>query len=309
MFFILTGFMVFGWWAAESLAPRKDLVPWLLGGIMLITSLNSSLSDLTRVFRRPRTILFLLLVLHVILPIPARLLGSLAFATHGELVAGLVLTAAIPVGVTSVMWSGIAGGNIALALSVLTIDNLLSPLILPATLFLFAGSSISFDARRLIIDLVLMVVLPALGGIFLYEVSGGRLHGRIRPVAGPAAKLALGLVLAINLANSKHAVQALTVPLWGILAGVFLLVTLGFVVSRYAAKAVRASRSTVITFAYAGGIRNLSAGIVICMRSFPPLTALPVLLGIFFQQPLAAIFHRLLLARRKSSPAARFPLE
>jgi len=309
LFFILVAFMGLGWLQADLLAPQKHLVPWLLAGIMWFTSLKSSFADLWRVFRHPRLILLLLLVLHLVLPIPARLLGSLWFSEHGELLAGLVLAAAIPVGVTSVMWSGIAGGNIALALSALTVDTLLSPLILPATLWVFAGAAVTFDASRLVFDLLLMVVLPAVAGILLHDFSGGMIASRIGWLAGPLSKLALGLVLAINLANSKHAVERLPVPLWQLLLCVFLLVIAGLILSMKAAEWTGQRRSVIVVFAYAGGIRNLSAGIVICMRSFPPLTALPVLLGIFFQQPLAALFHRWWRSRRKSSPETEFQLE
>jgi len=149
-----------------------------------------------------------------------------------------VLTAAIPIGVTSVVWTGLARGDVALALTALTIDTLLSPLVLPGVLTLFAGAEVEFDANRLMVDLLWMVVAPTVLGIWLHERTDGRIADRVQGWAGPAAKLALGAVLAINIANSRHALAALSFPFWRLLLTVLTLVLAGYLGGALLARAI-----------------------------------------------------------------------
>ncbi|MCM3783201.1 hypothetical protein M3231_09470 [Neobacillus mesonae] len=49
---------------------------------------------------------------------------------------------------------------------------------------------------------------------------------------------------------------------------------------------------------YASGMRNISLGLVLAMGYFSPQAAIPVVLGILIQQPLAAV-HLAILKRFK----------
>lgn len=41
---------------------------------------------------------------------------------------------------------------------------------------------------------------------------------------------------------------------------------------------------------FSGGMRNISAGAVLAVSYFPPAVAVPVVLGMLFQQTLASIY-------------------
>ena len=74
----------------------------------------------------------------------------------------LVLEYAVPTGVASLMWVGMSRDNTALCLSVVLLDTLLSPVVIPLTMKLLVGSVVELDTWGMMRDLLLMVALPAL---------------------------------------------------------------------------------------------------------------------------------------------------
>ncbi|KAF0995310.1 Pantothenate precursors transporter PanS [Geobacillus sp. TFV-3] len=113
-------------------------------------------------------------------------------------VIGFVLAAAIPTGVTSFIWVSLRRGNLALALSVILIDTFLSPVVVPLTLLLFAGSAVEIDVWQMMLGLFFMIILPSLGGMFVSERLSNQVNERLAMVLSPLSKLALVLVVMIN---------------------------------------------------------------------------------------------------------------
>jgi tagaturonate reductase len=76
---------------------------------------------------------------------------------------------------------------------------------------------------------------------------------------------------------------------------------LGFVCSKFTGLLGRLSRERGISLFFAAGLRNITAATTIAIEYFPEAAALPAILGIVFQQTLAAIMGRVLMP----SPAGR----
>ncbi|MFD2876773.1 bile acid:sodium symporter family protein [Paenibacillus rhizoplanae] len=113
-------------------------------------------------------------------------------------VTGYVLLFAIPTGVVSVVWVSMHGGNIALTLALILIDTLLSPLIVPATLYVLMGASVQMDAGEMMRGLLWMVVLPSVAGMLLNQFSKGKISTACGPPLAPFVKVGLFIVVSIN---------------------------------------------------------------------------------------------------------------
>lgn len=61
----------------------------------------------------------------------------------------------------------------------------------------------------------------------------------------------------------------------------------------------------IVALIFTGGMRNISAGAVLATSFFPPQVAVPVVVGMLFQQILAALFGHL-LARSELKKSASF---
>lgn len=124
-------------------------------------SLGSSVQDLGRVLSHPKPVLITMLSLHLLMPLAALGIGSMCFPDQPLYTLSLVLMEGSPAAVSSLMWIVIGGGSVELCLSIILLDTMLSPVILPLTLRLLCGSVVELDTFGMIRDLFVMIVVPA----------------------------------------------------------------------------------------------------------------------------------------------------
>ena len=105
------------------------------------------------------------MLLHVVIPVLTLGLGNLLFPHAPLFTTGLVLEYVIPTGVASLMWVGICGGNAPLCLSIVLLDTLAAPVVIPLSLKLLVGSVVEVDTWGMMGDMLVMVALPALAAM------------------------------------------------------------------------------------------------------------------------------------------------
>lgn len=284
-------FMVAGWYLAPhtGIVNARTVVPLLFAYMTWLTSLQCSWREFGRIAAHPGPILLILGLLHIGVTLFGWGMGRVFYAEHPDIIAGFVLCGAIPIGVTSAIWTGLAGGNVALALAAVTVDTILSPIVVPAVILLFIGQSIELNLTAIMVDLLKMIVLPSLVGLTMHDLSGGTLYARVKPFLGPFANIALGLVIAINVSTTRQTIVSLEVSLSFLFAVILVVVAFGYIAGAIVPRCLRYDRKTTAAVAYSVGIRNLSAGLVIALGHFPTLTIVPVVVSMLFQQPLAAL--------------------
>jgi predicted Na+-dependent transporter len=291
-------------WAFTGMADWKPAVPFLFGYMTLVTALNISWHEIAGVVRYPVPTVTTWGLLHIGMPLVSLSLASLFLGSRSLFFIGSVLVMMIPVGVLSVIWTGISRGEPPLALTVVALDSLLSPLVLPASLVVFLGQSVEFDARSLMVGLLWMIVLPTLVGITLHDFTGGRLGPDLAPINGPLSKICLILVVAVNIAAARDILLGIRGSiLW---LGILLVVqsSLGFLLGYGVGRVMGYPPERIRTMTFCVGLRNISAGIVIALRYFSPATAIPVVLTIVLQQPMAALAQRLFLGKSSGAVPA-----
>ncbi|WP_314000117.1 bile acid:sodium symporter family protein [uncultured Paenibacillus sp.] len=293
MFLLIPGSLLLGFLFAEGLLPLVAAVPALFAVVTFTMGLGCGLSQLRLVFARPLPMLLTLLIAHIALPLTAYAIGAALYGPESPYVIGLVLFALIPLGVSSVIWVGLSGGSVAMILSMVVIDSLLSPFVVPAGIRLLFGASIRADTPAMMTDLLLIVVAPTIAGVLLGEATKGRIADLAKPVTGPVSKLCFAAVVVLNAAAIEPYVTALKSDMAKLVPIVVLLVGVCYAAGFFGARPLR-SRELEATVSYATGMRNISLGIVIALQYFSPLAAVPVVLAILIQQPVATLHHYVL---------------
>lgn len=288
---LVTG-AVIGWLGSSFLAGGRGLVPAFFAYMTLVSSLKCSWRDVGRVVTHPGPLVLALLLLHLAVPALVKAVSLFVPPASAEIFAGFLLVGAVPIGVTSAIWTGLAGGDVPLALTAVTLDTMLSPLVTPTVISGFLGQEVAIDLADLQAALLRMLVIPAAAGLTVHDLSGGTVHPKVIPYLGPPAHLMLVAVMAINVAAVRGALDAQSVSLGWWVLGAFLLVVADYGLGFLVPKALGYPAATTIALVFSVGIRNLSAGLVIAMEHFPPATGIPVVLSMIFQQPLAALCLR-----------------
>ena len=161
-------------------------------------SLGSSVQDLGRVLSHPKPVLITMLSLHLLMPLAALGIGSMCFPDQPLYTLSLVLMEGSPAAVSSLMWIVIGGGSVELCLSIILLDTMLSPVILPLTLRLLCGSVVELDTLGMIRDLFLMIVVPAALAMVLCRLLGQSICTKAKQRLSPFSKLALLVIICAN---------------------------------------------------------------------------------------------------------------
>ena len=265
------------------------LIPWIFAFMTFAGSLGSNFRSLKEVIVHPFPIIIAMAILHVLMPIWAWGVGHVAFSGDIFTITGLVLGMVIPTGVTSFMWVAIYKGNIPLVLSIILIDTLLSPIIVPFSLSLFIGGKIEMDFFNIMKGLLGMVVIPSLIGMYLNQVTKGRIKDQLGTRLAPFSKISIGFVVMLNGAVVAPYLKHIDLKLVGITLTVFMIALTGYLFSFIIGRFLSGGRDTVISLTFTGGMRNISAGAVIAITYFPAAVAVPVVVGMLFQQILASL--------------------
>ena len=173
-------------------------VPAVFAFMTFAGALKSRFKDVANVFRHPGSLLIIMLLVHVVIPTAACGAGHLFFGNNMELITGMVLEFAVPTAVVSLMWVTIYDGNSPLSLSLVVLDTVLAPFLIPATLKILLGSAVIIDPARMMRELIFMVALPAVVAMVLNQITDGKVMETWPGKLAPFSKLALIFVVTSN---------------------------------------------------------------------------------------------------------------
>jgi predicted Na+-dependent transporter len=283
---LVLGFLFYRWFDSWSVA-----IPYLFAYITFVMALDCNVRQLVQTLKFPIPILLTLLLVHGAAPYLAYQLGGLVFGEGSPYIIGLVLFAVIPLGVSSVIWVRMIGGNIPLTLSLIVIDSLFSPLVVPFLIHLYFGESIEFDSMKVMLDLMKIVVIPTILGVVVNELTRGRALKWSGFVAGPTSKLAFFMVVLINAAVIAPLVHTFKSDMLLLVTTSVTIILVGYALGWLGARWFR-DPAILRTMTYSAGIKNISLGIVIGITYFEPKAVVPIVLTILIQQPMATLMFQ-----------------
>ena len=292
--FLTPTFLVLGLTLGDEIGKYVGVVPWLFAGATFIGSLKIDFNAFLKTVKRPKGIFVVMLILRILMPVVALVFGLIFFPNDLYTQTGLLLFGLLPVAINSVLWTVITKGNVSLTLSVVLLDTILSPIVLPFSILILTGASIEFDTIGMMRSLLFMVVFPSLIGMSLNQLTKGEFGKRWSMKLAPFAKVTLLLVIFINGGNIRQHFPPVDFQLFTIMLSITSLAVLGYILSWKLAKWLKLSEADVKAVVFSGGMRNMSTGVVIAVAYFPPAAAIPIVTGIFFQQIVCATIAKLI---------------
>ncbi|MDR0877376.1 MAG: bile acid:sodium symporter family protein [Treponema sp.] len=275
----------------------RPLVPLLFGIMTLSGALKLRVREFGGTLKKPLGIALFFLTSHVLMPLAALIVSSVFFRADPDTVSGFILLYSVPTAVSGFIWVTIFRGDSALCLTLILLDTLLAPLVVPFTMSILMSSRVNLDMTGIGVSLVLMVVIPTIIGVAVNELSRGKVPAAACPYLNPVSKLCLILVIAANSSPVAPRVHFDDPHVWIVAALCIFLAALGYILSKLVSMTGRLKNEKQITLFFSVGLRNISAATTIAIEFFPPAAALPTVLGILFQQTMAAVMGRILLKK------------
>ncbi len=277
------------WGYGEGL---ESFAGWIVATNMFVMALKCSPQSFRDALKSPLRVIVATLLLFGVMPAVSFVLARTLLPASSGFGPGVIMVAVLPAAVTSSVWTGIAKGNIPLNLTIIGTTTLLSGIVTPALLSLLVGVFVTVDTAALFRGLLVTVMIPVLLGVLLHHP-----FERVRPQLGTAlellVKLGICMILFIN-----GSVLAPYLVEWGWrIAGFASVVILQTSVAYGLAYAItkwgmRLPLADVISMTFSVGMRNNGAGIVLALAHFGPIVAMPVIISILAQQPIASLMYR-----------------
>ncbi len=277
----------------DSVGELSWILPYVLVFIVFAMGTSCTVESFRAIALSPKGFLTAVAMVYAVMPLIGFAMGHFSYPGRPQLQLGHFLIAVTPVAITSVVWTGIAAGNVTLSLALVTLITLLSGFWIPAAMALYMGAVVDFDAAELVASLLKSVVLPALAGLVARNRAPRHVE-TVRPYLDLVSKAGVITVLVVNGAALGPMVGDISWEMGGVLLLVALHVMLNFSLSFGAARLILGRRSSsVASVTYSSSMRNNAAGLVIAANYFGPLAALPVIACILVQHFWAGVFLRL----------------
>lgn len=258
------------WYDPRPLNVLGDAIVPLLSIVMFCMGLTLRLEDFERVLRKPKIIGLGVFLQFLIMPLLAWLIG-LALQLPVELAIGLIIVGSCAGGTASNVMTYLAGGDVALSVSLTLSSTLLGVVITPWLINLYAGASVDIDTVAMVISISQIVLIPIFAGVlcnrFIPQI-GRSLVSYLPDLASAFILLIIAIIVAIN-ADLLGDIGLLVVLAVVLHNGLGL--GLGYAVARLLGQ----TEVTARTIAIEVGMQNSGLGVALAFKFFGPLSAIP----------------------------------
>ena len=260
----------------ESSFLTAVFLPLALFIIMLGMGFGLTIADFQRIAIAPKPIILGLLAQLILLPLVGFLLASF-FPLSPEIAVGVMILAACPGGATSNMITYLAGGNVALSISLTAISSLITVFTIPLVVNIAMQR---FLGENALLQLPFLETVLQIAVITLIPVSLGMALKRYIPVFAAKAEawvkwlslffLAL-IIVGLILKERENVLSFLFQVGWVTLALNLITMALGYVLSSIA----RLDRKSTVAITNEVGIQN--GTLAIAVASAPTLLNNPTM--------------------------------
>jgi len=147
----------------------KVLIVPLIQIIMFGMGTTLSLSDFGRVLKMPWAVFIGLILQFTIMPLVGYTLAK-SFGFDDKIAAGIVLIGSCPGGVASNLMAFLAGGNVALSVTMTSCSTLVSPLMTPFLMKTLAGEFIEVNFLGMMFSILNMIIVPLAAGLIAHYI-------------------------------------------------------------------------------------------------------------------------------------------
>lgn len=283
-------------------------LPIALALVMFGLGLTLTVADFTRVGRYPKAATVALVCQIVVLP--AVCLGLvLAFGLHGVLAVGMMLLVASPGGTSANLFSHLAGGDVALNVTLTAINSVLAVFTLPVVVGLSISGFLGDDAGiglqfGKVVQVFAIVLVPVVVGMSIRNRFTGWAD-RMRTPVKIASVVVLALVILAAIVSAFDALRENIATLGPV---ALLLSILSLAIGYYVPRWFRVSRSQSIASAMEIGVHNATVAIAVAVSVLGnEVMAVPAAVyGVVMLFPAAALAFA--LSRRSEAETPVLPV-
>lgn len=254
----------------------KSLIVPLLQVIMFGMGTAMSFGDFAGVVRMPKAVFAGLGCQVTIMPVLGYVLAK-SFGFPPEIAAGIILVGCAPSGLASNVMAYISGSNLALSVTLTAVATVLSPILTPSLMKVFAGEFIPIDFYAMMWSVTKIVILPIVGGLVFNHFFHGKVKGldRAMPIV---SMVGIAFIIVVITAAGRDHLMAI-----GPMLVVACLIhnCTGYGIGYGVCHALKLDEKSCRTIAFEVGMQNsgLASGIAVEMGRVATLGLAPSVFG------------------------------
>lgn len=241
-----------------------------LGVIMLGMGVSLTAGEFKRVLLRPRDVGIGVALQYGVMPFLGFALAWI-FGLSPSLAAGVVLVGSCPGGTASNVITYLARGDLALSVTMTSVSTIISPLMIPLLMYVYAGQWIDVPVLKLFESTVEIILLPIALGLGLRALLRDKIK-YILPLLPSVSALAIIFIVGVIVAANVPAIMKI-----GAVIALIVVVhnalglSIGYGVARLSGMEVARARAISIEV----GMQNSGLAVVLANTYFGALAALP----------------------------------
>lgn len=262
---VILSAIVFSFIVPSAGSYLKPYLNFLLGILMFLSCLDLNPREILKSLGDFKTLLLTVIIVYFISPTIIYLIKDYF---SPEIFLGLIIAAALPAGRSSVFLSNIYGGIPVKALVSTSISNIISPIMVPLLVWLFARTTLHLDPIAMGTNIIWMVVIPLIIAYFFGKTTYGQ---KLNTYSPPLSTVIVFLIILGIISPIKNIIiqnPQLTLILLAIVS--FLVIInffLGFLIKK--------DLPSRITYGISCSYKNYTLGTLLSLSLFTPLVALP----------------------------------
>ncbi|MCG7344259.1 bile acid:sodium symporter family protein [Sporosarcina sp. ACRSL] len=279
---------VIAYLAPELFIHIRGLTGAALGTIFLLMGLSLSTDKLIAIIKNPKFAcigVFLKWTLNIVVAIG---IAYLFFRDEAEIATGIILSGTVPSGTSANIYTFMAGGEVALSITMATMDTFISPVLTPTLVQVFAGKLIPIAFWPLFLNIIYIVFLPLLAGLFIQWKWTKRVEV-IKPYTSVLSQLALFIVILSVISSAQQSLQQnLSVLPLVFAAGVFQVcipMVGGYIIS----KLLKVAEPNARAILFHTGICNTALAATLAMEHVSSLAAVPAVANMVINLTVGAL--------------------
>lgn len=267
----------FVWFLGKIPGTEVSLISAGLGVIMLGMGMTLSLDDFRECWKMPRWTGLGITAQFVIMPFIGWSVATLS-GLPDQFKIGIILVSCCPGGTASNVVTYLARGNLALSVLMTMCSTFLAVWLTPFLTKVYASAILDVDASAMVISMVMIVLLPILGGLLLNRYLGGKLAA-VKNISPVVSVLVIVLIVSAVVGATKDSI----IEHWKtLLPAVFTVHALGFGMGYLWARSFGFPENESRTVSIEVGMQNSGLGSSLAKAHFTMLAAAPCAISAFF---------------------------
>ena len=245
-------------------------ISYLLMLIMFTMGVTLRVSDFKRIATRPAPVIACTLIHYLVMPLAAWALAK-SFDMPADLAVGMILVGSVASGTASNVMIYLAGGDVALSVTISSVSTLVGVFATPLLTLLYVDASITVDVLGMLRSILQIVIIPIGAGLVVHHLFTNAVK-RIEPILPALSMICILAISSAVVANSQSHIASVG---FMVAIAVILHNGIGLLGGYWGGRLCGFDESTCRTLAIEVGMQNSGLAATLGAQYFGAMAALP----------------------------------